>query len=86
MEQDEAMDSLLCETPTLLPTLSLTLPPQAPEGTAAGAGAGPSTAAPAAAPTAVSSHNLGKGIKVGRVLKTCEKCEFFGDLIPSNPF
>ena len=59
MEQDEGIDSLLCETPSLLPTLALSLPPgpQVPEGP---------TVAPAAAPasTAVSSHNQGKGIKV----------------------
>lgn len=82
MEQDEAMDSLLCDTPTLLPTLSLTMPPQAPEGPAAGAAASPSTAAPAAAQTAVSSHNLGKGIKVGRALKTSN----VGFLGLFNPF
>lgn len=57
MEQEEVMDSLLCETPTLVPTLCLSLP-QAPEG--------PSTAAPAAtaaASTSVSS-NQGKVVKV----------------------
>lgn len=48
------MDSLLCETPSLMPTLSLPLP-QAPEG--------PSTASPAAASTSLSS-NLGKVVKV----------------------
>ncbi|XP_042258479.1 cyclic AMP-responsive element-binding protein 3-like protein 2 isoform X2 [Thunnus maccoyii] len=61
MEQDEAIDSLLCETPSLLPTLSLSLASsegsQAPEGPAV---------APAAAPaqTTVSSHNQGKGVKI----------------------
>lgn len=64
MEQEEAMDSLLCETPSLLPTLSLSLPPgpQAPEDPAV---------APAAAPvpsttaqTTVNSLNQGKGNKV----------------------
>ena len=69
MEQDEAIDSLLCETPTLLPTLSLSLSsgPQAPEGPAvAPAAAAAAAAATAAAPvqTTVSSHNTGKGIKV----------------------
>ena len=76
MEQDEAIDSLLCETPTLLPTLSLSLSsgPQAPEGpavapaaaaataTAAAAAATAATAAPVQ--TTVSNHNTGKGIKV----------------------
>ncbi|KAM3858780.1 LOW QUALITY PROTEIN: cyclic AMP-responsive element-binding protein 3-like protein 2 [Diretmus argenteus] len=60
MEQEEVMESLLCETPSLLPTLSLSLAsnkPQAPEGPAV---------APAAAPTqtAVTNHNQGKVIKV----------------------
>lgn len=72
MEQDEAIDSLLCETPTLLPTLSLSLSsgPQAPEGPAvapaAAAASTTTTAAATAAPvqTTISSHNTGKGIKV----------------------
>ena len=70
MEQDEAIDSLLCETPTLLPTLSLSLSsgPQAPEGPAVApaAAAAATTTTTAAAPvqTTVSSHNTGKGIKV----------------------
>ncbi|XP_008289333.1 cyclic AMP-responsive element-binding protein 3-like protein 2 isoform X2 [Stegastes partitus] len=61
MEQEEAIEGLLCETPSLLPTLSLSLAssggPQAPEGPAA---------APAASPaqTTVSSLNQGKGIKI----------------------
>lgn len=61
MDQEEAMDSLLCETPSLIPTLSLSLP-QAPEGSAA---ASPEAAAalPAVASTSVCS-NQGKGIKV----------------------
>lgn len=55
------MDSLLCETPSLIPTLSLSLP-QAPGGPAA---ASPAAAAalPAVASTSVCS-NQGKGIKV----------------------
>lgn len=62
MEQDDAIDSLLCETPSLLPTLSLSLsssqgPPPAPEGPAV---APPVTPAPAQ--TSVSSHNQGKGL------------------------
>ncbi len=64
MEQDEAIDSLLCETPSLLPTLSLSLAsgPQAPEGPTVA----PAAAAAAATPTqtAVNSNNQGKGIKV----------------------
>ncbi|XP_040886003.1 cyclic AMP-responsive element-binding protein 3-like protein 2 isoform X2 [Toxotes jaculatrix] len=56
MEQEEPIDSLLCETPSLLPTLSLSLAssegPQAPEGPA-GTPATP-------AQTTVSSHNQGK--------------------------
>ncbi|KAM9845906.1 cyclic AMP-responsive element-binding protein 3-like protein 2 isoform 1-T1 [Aulostomus maculatus] len=61
MEQDEAIDGLLCETPSLLPTLSLSLgsseEPQAAESPAV---------APAAAPAQaiVRSHNQGKGVKV----------------------
>ncbi|CAK6949962.1 cyclic AMP-responsive element-binding protein 3-like protein 2 [Scomber scombrus] len=71
MEQDEAMDSLLCETPSLLPTLSLSLVPS--EGSQATEGPDVSpvatttavavTAAAAPAQTAVSSHN-NKGIKI----------------------
>ncbi|XP_041637056.1 cyclic AMP-responsive element-binding protein 3-like protein 2 [Cheilinus undulatus] len=64
MEQDEAIDSLLCETPSLLPTLSLSL-------TTAGTPApeGPAVAPAAASPTtptppAVNSSSLGKGIKI----------------------
>lgn len=68
MEQDEAIDSLLCETPTLLPTLSLSLSsgPQAPEGPAVAPAAAAAATTTAAAPvqTTVSSHNTGKGIKV----------------------
>lgn len=63
MEQDEAIDSLLCETPALLPTLSLSLASgsQATEGpTVAPAAA---TAAPPAQ-TTVNSHNQDKGIKI----------------------
>lgn len=61
MEQDEAIDSLLCETPSLLPTLSLSLAsgPQAPEGPAV-APADPASPAQ----TTTNSHTQGKGIKV----------------------
>ncbi|XP_070709775.1 cyclic AMP-responsive element-binding protein 3-like protein 2 isoform X2 [Pempheris klunzingeri] len=61
MEQDEAIDSLLCETPSLLPTLSLSLAPgpQAPEGPAVA----PAAAATPVQPT-VNSLNQGKGIKI----------------------
>ncbi|XP_029901915.1 cyclic AMP-responsive element-binding protein 3-like protein 2 [Myripristis murdjan] len=61
MEQEEAMEGLLCEAPSLLPTLSLSLAstegPQAHEGP---------TSAPAATPaqTTISNHNQGKSIKV----------------------
>lgn len=51
------MDSLLCETPSLIPTLSLSLP-QAPEGPPVAA-----SALPAVASTSVCS-NQGKGVKV----------------------
>lgn len=71
MEQDEAIDSLLCESPSLLPTLSLSLAsgPQAPEGPAAAPAA---AAAPPAQPT-VNTQNQGKGIKVraqGQMMET----------------
>ncbi|XP_059182027.1 cyclic AMP-responsive element-binding protein 3-like protein 2 [Centropristis striata] len=67
MEQEDAIDSLLCETPSLLPALSLSLAsseaPQAPEGPAV-APAAAAAAAPAAPPqTTVSSHNQ-KGFKI----------------------
>ncbi|XP_029351474.1 cyclic AMP-responsive element-binding protein 3-like protein 2 isoform X2 [Echeneis naucrates] len=61
MEQDEAIDGLLCETPSLLPTLSLSLTPsEAPK-----AAEHPATA-PAAtqSQTTVTTHNTGKGIKI----------------------
>ncbi|XP_023119997.1 cyclic AMP-responsive element-binding protein 3-like protein 2 isoform X1 [Amphiprion ocellaris] len=60
MEQDEAMDGLLCETPSLLPTLSLSLAssegPRPPKGPAV---------APAASPahTPVASNQT-KGLKI----------------------
>lgn len=64
MEQEEAIDGLLCETPSLLPTLSLSLAssegPQAPEGPTVA----PAAAAASPAQTTASSHNHGKGIKV----------------------
>lgn len=57
------MDSLLCETPSLIPTLSLSLP-QASEGPA------PASPAPTAAPPATAStstcSNQAKGVKVSR--------------------
>ena len=66
MEQEEGIDGLLCETPSLLPALSLSLAssegPQAPEGHALGSAPAAAVAAPAQ--TAVSSLNQGKGIKV----------------------
>lgn len=65
MEQEEAISSLLCETPALLPTLSLTLGstegPQAPESPAVA----PTTATTTPAQITMSSYNQGKGIKVG---------------------
>lgn len=77
MEQDEAIDSLLCEAPSLLPTLSLSLPPgpQAPEGPAVAPAAAP--AATTAAQTAINSHNQGKGNKV-RAQRRMMKIEIFG--------
>ncbi|KAM9328090.1 cyclic AMP-responsive element-binding protein 3-like protein 2 [Pholidichthys leucotaenia] len=58
MEQEEAIEGFLCETPSLLPTLSLSLVssegPQASEG---------HTVSPVAQAT-VSSSNQGKGIKI----------------------
>ncbi|KAM7378368.1 hypothetical protein PAMA_013325 [Pampus argenteus] len=66
MEQDEAIDSLLCETPSLLPTLSLSLASSEGSQASEGPAVAPAAAAAAAAPaqTAVSSHNQGKGIKI----------------------
>lgn len=70
MEQEEAIDSILCETPSLLPTLSLSLAsgpqapgPQAPEVPVVAPAA---TATPTQ--TTVNSHNQAKGIKVGGLL------------------
>ncbi|CAN9508491.1 unnamed protein product [Ophioblennius macclurei] len=63
MEQEDAMDSLLGDAPSLLPTLSLSLSaadgPPAPDSP-------PSPAATAAAPAPISSsnNNAGKGFKV----------------------
>ncbi|XP_045928445.1 cyclic AMP-responsive element-binding protein 3-like protein 2 [Micropterus dolomieu] len=66
MEQEEAIDSILCETPSLLPTLSLSLAsgpqapgPQAPEVPVVAPAA---TATPTQ--TTVNSHNQAKGIKI----------------------
>ncbi|KAL7371397.1 hypothetical protein ABVT39_026016 [Epinephelus coioides] len=69
MEQDDAIDSLLCETPSLLPTLSLTLAPsegpQVPESPVVVPPAAAAAAAVTApAQTTVSSHNQGKGLKI----------------------
>lgn len=70
MDQDETIDSLLCESPSLLPTLSLSMT-HGPEALAGAPAAAPATAAPppppassTAAPDTVSDHNQGKGIKV----------------------
>lgn len=68
MEQDDAIDSLLCETPSLLPTLSLTLAPsegpQVPESPVVVPPAAAAAAVTAPAQTTVSSHNQGKGLKI----------------------
>lgn len=60
MEQEEAIEGLLCVTPSLLPTLSLSLAssedPSGPEGPAL---------APVAQTAASSITNQGKAIKVG---------------------
>ncbi|KAK9525886.1 hypothetical protein VZT92_016558 [Zoarces viviparus] len=66
MEQEDAIDILLCETPSLLPTLSLSLAsssrgPQEPEGLAV---APPAAAAASPPQTTASSHNQGKGFKI----------------------
>ncbi|KAM7367223.1 hypothetical protein PAMP_015140 [Pampus punctatissimus] len=65
MEQDEAIDSLLCETPSLLPTLSLSLASSEGSQASEGPSVAPAAAAAAApAQTAVNSHNQGKSIKI----------------------
>lgn len=62
MEQEEAIESLLCEAPSLLPALALSLAPgegpPPPEGPAASPAASP--------PTPVSTSSQSKGVKVGR--------------------
>lgn len=67
MEQEEAIDSLLCEAPSLIPTLSLSLP-QASEGPAAATPVVNATA-PAVSLTSACS-NQGKGIKVSCVSRS----------------
>ncbi|CAG5927343.1 unnamed protein product [Menidia menidia] len=66
MEQEEAIEGLLCDTPSLLPTLSLSLGategPRAPE--APGVAPATATAAVAAAPTAAGTSHQGKAVKV----------------------
>ncbi|XP_074481968.1 cyclic AMP-responsive element-binding protein 3-like protein 2 [Sebastes fasciatus] len=69
MEQEDTIDILLCETPSLLPTLSLSLVSsdghKAPEGPPAVAPAAAAvTAAAAPVQTTVSSPNQGKGFKI----------------------
>lgn len=69
MEQDEAMDSLLCESPALLPALSLTLPlgpQQAPESpvTTNAAAAAATTPGPTPAESPASSRSPSRAVKV----------------------
>ncbi|KAF0029867.1 hypothetical protein F2P81_018972 [Scophthalmus maximus] len=73
MEQDEAIDSLLCETPALLPSLALSLVPgEGPRATkgpavapaAVATAAAAATAAAIPAPVPVSSHDQSKGVKI----------------------
>ncbi|XP_026182982.1 cyclic AMP-responsive element-binding protein 3-like protein 2 isoform X2 [Mastacembelus armatus] len=64
MEQEEAINSLLCETPSLLPTLSLSLPPS--EGPQAAAS--PNTAASSSAQTTVSVQAKGFMIKEENII------------------
>ncbi|TMS03046.1 Cyclic AMP-responsive element-binding protein 3-like protein 2 [Larimichthys crocea] len=65
MEQDEAIDSLLCETPSLLPTLCLSLGSQTTESpTAVAPAAATATAAATPTQTTINSHNQSKGIKI----------------------
>lgn len=63
MEQEEAIDSLLCETPSLLPTLTLSL--ATPDGaqTAEGPAVSPAASVTPTQTTAI-SLNQGKGIKI----------------------
>lgn len=70
MEQDEAMDSLLCESPTLLPTLSLTLPlgpQQASESPAATSTAAAAAATTTPAESPASGRSPSRAVKVGPV-------------------
>ncbi|KAM6895322.1 cyclic AMP-responsive element-binding protein 3-like protein 2 isoform 2-T2 [Xenentodon cancila] len=64
MEQEEAIEGLLCETPSLLPTLSLSLTSSEGPQSTGGADAAP---APTTAQTAVTSNNQSKGVKVKEV-------------------
>lgn len=78
MEQDEAIDSLLCETPSLLPTLCLSLGSQTTESPTAVA---PAAATAAATPTqtTINNHNQSKGIKVrARGLMLMMEADIFG--------
>ncbi|TMS03003.1 Cyclic AMP-responsive element-binding protein 3-like protein 2 [Larimichthys crocea] len=64
MEQDEAIDSLLCETPSLLPTLCLSLGSQTTESPTAVAPAAATAAAATPTQTTINNHNQSKGIKI----------------------
>lgn len=63
MEQEEAIEGLLCETPSLLPTLTLSLSSTEVSQAAEGPVVPPVATAPPAAPKSP-SHNQGKGNKI----------------------